>query len=133
MIEKIVRRHQEGNLEEGIPNPSLEEMCLLVSKAALAVTPKVQRRAFRNTGVTLAVDGSEDDQLSPFLKKLLNKHEQSLVVTENDLKRFMCPAPQIRKSPMARIFEVLCGDAETMKTEEFMYERPPKKRKLEQR
>ena len=131
MIEKIVRRHQEGNLEEGIPNPSLEEMCQLVSKAALAVTPKVQQRAFRNTGVTLAIDGSEDDQLTPFLKKLLQKHNQSLVVTKDDLKRFMSPAPTIQKSPMARIFEVLCGDAAEMKKEEFMYEQPSKKRKLD--
>ena len=108
-------------------------MCKLVYKAALAVTPKVQQRAFANTGVTLAVDGSKDDQLNPFLKKLLQKHQQSLVVTNDDLTRFMGPAPQIQKSPMARIFEVLCGYAETMKTEEFMYERPSKRRKLEQR
>ena len=75
------------------------------------------------------MDGCEDDQLTPFLKskKLLNKQEQSLVVTEDDLKRFMSLAPQIQKSPMARIFRVLCGDAVGMKTEEFMYERPQRK------
>ena len=74
------------------------------------------------------MDGCEDDQLTPFLKskKLLNKQEQSLVVTKDDLKRFMSPAPQIHKSPMARIFGVLCGDA-VMKTGEFMYERPQSK------
>ena len=64
------------------------------------------------------MDGSEDDQLTPFLKskKLLNKQEQSLVVTEDDLKRFMSLAPQTQKSPMARIFRVLCCDAVGMKT-----------------
>ena len=70
MIEEIISRHRDGILEDGVPNPTLEVVCGLVAKAAKAITPAVQRRAFRNTGVTLAVDGSEDDDMCPSLKDL---------------------------------------------------------------
>ena len=40
---------------------------------------------------------------------------------------------RVSPSPLPHIFEVLRGAAKTMKTEEFMYERPSKKRKREQR
>ena len=107
MINKILSRHREGNLAGGVPNPSLPVMCQLVGKAALAITPSLQRRSFRNTGVTLNVDGSEDDELSPNLKKLFHDHNQDLQLRPEDIERFRSQSAS--KPSVAKIFQQLCG------------------------
>lgn len=135
MIEEIISRHRDGILEDGVPNPTLEVVCGLVAKAAKAITPAVQRRAFRNTGVTLAVDGSEDDDMCPSLKDLFRKHDQDPQLHLEDLSRFMMLQPSPAKTAMPKIFEVLCGDASKLKTEEFSFEPvlAKKKKSKEQR
>jgi hypothetical protein len=121
MINEIVTRHRDGNIEEGVPNPSLEAVCSLVASAARDITPKVAKKAFRNTGLTLAIDGSEDEALSPSLKSLLANHNQDPKLREEDLARFSSPQPPT-PSPMAKIFQVLCGDATKLKKEDFQPE-----------
>ena len=76
MAREIIERHRNGEMKNGVPNPSLETVCILVAKAAAAITPSVQRRAFQNTGLTLPVDGSQDKQLSKNLSQLLTKYSQ---------------------------------------------------------
>lgn len=119
MIGEILNRHRDGTLEGGIPNPSLGDICQLVSKAAASITPNVQRRAFTNTGLTLPVDGSEDGALSPELKKLFAEHGQDLLLRPDDLARFSSTEPASSKPAVSKIFEVLCGDAQNFKQEEF--------------
>ena len=119
MIKEILERHGNGTLEMGIPNPTLEVVCQLLSKAAAHITPNVQKRSFKNTGLTVAVDGSEDDQLSPNLKKLLRDHGLDLVVRLEDEARFINTQPITTTPTIAKIFQVLCGNAEKAKEEEF--------------
>ena len=97
MINEILERHRNGTLSSGVPNPTLEVVCQLLSKAAAAVTPNVQRRAFKNTGLTVAVDGSEDEELSANLKKLFRDHGQDLVVRPEDEARFSSTQPLTTK------------------------------------
>lgn len=119
MIKEILSRHREGNLAGGVPNPSVSVMCQLVGKAALAVTPSVQRRSFRNTGVTLNVDGSEDDELSPNLKKLFLDHNQDMQLRPEDIARFR--SQPSNKPSVAKIFKGLCFAGKKLKTEEFFH------------
>ena len=63
----------------------LEVICELVAKAATAITPNVQRRAFRNTGLTLAVDGSEDKKLSVSLKSLFSQQNVDAVLCHDSI------------------------------------------------
>ena len=117
MINEILGRHREGTLAGGVPNPSLPVMCQLVGKAALAITPNIQRRSFRNTGVTLNIDGSEDDELSPNLKKLFLDHNQDLLLRPEDIKRFT--SQPANKPSFAKIFKQLCFDGKKEKPKEF--------------
>ena len=119
MIQEILRRHREGVLDGGVPNPSLETICQLVSKAAESITPNVQRSSFRNTGLTLPIDGSADHQLSPDFKTLLDNHGQDLSARPADIARFSNPQPTETKSAIAQAFEILCADAQKAKQEEF--------------
>ena len=89
MIGEILNRHRDGTLEGGIPNPSLGDICQLVSKAAASITPNVQRRAFTNTGLTLPVDGSEDGALSPELKKLFRTRTRSALASWRSCSFFL--------------------------------------------
>ena len=130
MITNIIARHRDGNLEDSVPNPSLTEVCQLVGKAACAVTPAVQRKAFRATGVTLAIDGSEDSQLTKPLRDLLEKHNQTPVVSAANLHRFMAPAAPDKKTSMTKIFEILYADAEASKSSEFRHDPPALSKKL---
>jgi hypothetical protein len=120
MTEEIITRHRNGDTKNGVPNPSLETMCMLVAKAAAAITPNVQRRAFQHTGLTLAIDGSEDNQLSPNLTALLQQHHEDPVPRPHDLPRFISEE-EIRfiQPIISKIFHVLCADASKAKTEEF--------------
>lgn len=121
MINEIVSRHKDGILDNGVPNPSLDVVCSLVSKASNAITHAVQRRSFRDTGLTLAVDGSEDDELCPAVKDLFRKHNQDPKLYDGDLSRFMSHQ-EPAKSTIPKVFEILCADASKLKTEEFFYE-----------
>ena len=120
MTAEIVDRHRKGEMQSGVPNPSLSKICELVSRAASAITPAVQRRAFENTGLTLKVDGSEDHKLSGSLRLLLSQHHQDPVPRADFLGKFFsrqeirCEQPTISK-----IFKVLCADAAKAKEEEF--------------
>ena len=133
MIGEILHRHQNGTLEGGIPNPSLEVMCQLVYKAAACITPKVQRRAFRNTGLTLPVDGSEDNELSPELKKLFGEYGQDLVLRPEDLARFSSAEAIPTRPSIGKIFKVLCSDAQSLKLKEEEFKAFPKPKKRPQR
>ena len=95
-------------------------MCRLVAKAAASITPNVQRRAFKHTGLTLAPDGSEDDQLSYNLRNLLQKYHQDPVPRPHDLPKFIAEEEiRIRERKIAKIFKILCADASKAKTENF--------------
>ena len=120
MTEEIITRHRKGMTQGGIPNPTLETMCRLVAKAAASITPNVQRRAFKHTGLTLATDGSEDDQLSHNLRNLLQKYNQDPVPRPHDLPRFLSEEEiYFRETKIAKIFKGLCADAAKAKTETF--------------
>ena len=120
MTEEIVNRHRNGETHNGIPNPSLETVCELVSRAAKAITPKVQRRAFRNTGVTLASDGSEDQELSANLAELLRHHQQDPTPRADfSAKFFNRQEIRFNQPTIAKIFKTLCADAAKLKEEEF--------------
>ena len=121
MIDEIVSRHKDGILDNGVPNPSLDVVCGLVSKASKAITPAVQRRSFRDTGLTLAVDGSEDDELCPVVKDLFRKHNQDPKLYDGDLSHFMSPH-EPAKSAIPKVFQILCADAAKLPTEEFCME-----------
>ena len=121
MAHEIIDRHRNGEMKSGVPNPSLETVCTLVAKAAASITPKVQRRAFRNTGLTLATDGSEDEkELSANLSDLLKKFHQD-PVPGDDFSRSFFSREEIRHQPptLGKVFRVLCADAAKMKEEEF--------------
>jgi hypothetical protein len=130
MISEIVNRHRDGNLKDGVPNPTLEMICQLVAKAATAITPNVQRRAFRNTGLTLAVDGSEDNQLSPSLKSLFSKHNEDAILRHDSFTDYLSRSIISAKRPtIAKIFQVLFDDFELMKPEDFSVEPTASSRK----
>ena len=136
MINEILRRHKGGILDGGVPNPPLDVVCQLVGKATASITPNVQRKGFRNTGLTLAIDGSEDGDLSPDLRKLFKDHGQDLTVRDEDIARFNNPQPVEEKSKVAQAFEILCADAAKAKEEEFEFDedfdfdfKPSKKKK----
>ena len=120
MTAEIVDRHRKGEMQSGVPNPPLTKICELVSRAASAITPAVQRRAFENTGLTLKVDGSEDHKLSGSLRLLLSQNHQDPVPRADFSERFFsreeirCEQPSITK-----IFKVLCADAAKAKEKEF--------------
>ena len=120
MTREIVERHRNGETRNGVPNPSLETVCELVARAASAITPKVQRRAFRNTGLTLAPDGTEDSELCPNLATLLKQHNQDPVPRAEFTSKFFSRTEIRSVQPtIAKIFKVLCADAEKGKVEEF--------------
>ena len=74
--------HPQGEVTSGIPNPSLETMCQLVSKAVEHCTPARQAASFRRTGVSLPIDGSRDAEDMSFpLKDLLSEFGKSAVPT----------------------------------------------------
>ena len=135
MIQEILRRHREGVLDSGVPSLSLITVCQLVSKAAESITPNVQRRSFRNTGLMLPIDGSTNHELSSDFKKLHDNHGQDLTVRPEDIARFNNPKPTETKSGIAQAFQILCADAQKAKQEEF--DREPvyssKKKKREER
>ena len=120
MANEIFTRHRNGEMRSGVPNPSLSTMCVLVAKAAAAITPKVQARAFKNTGLTLALDGSEDHLLSPNNKEFLRQHQQDPVPRAEFSSRFF-NREEIRINPpsIARVFKILCADAAKAKEDEF--------------
>ena len=120
MAREIIERHRNGEMKTGVPNPSLETMCTLVAKAAASITPSVQRRAFRNTGLTLATDGSEDRELSRNLSDLLTRFGQDPTPGPNFSSQFFSQE-EIRAHPpsLGKIFRVLCADATKAKEEEF--------------
>ena len=128
MIRKILNRHRDGTLDEGVPNPSLEVICELVAKAATSVTAKVQRKAFRLTGLTLPVDGSEDHDMSLELKKLLDDHGQDIQVHPEDLTCFSSTKEVATKPTMSKIFQTLFSDPKILKQEEFTRHPKPKKK-----
>ena len=120
MLDQILRRHSQGTLDGGIPNPSLEEMCAMLARAGRKITCNVQRRSFQLTGVTVAVDGSEDHLMSPELKELLNDHGQDLQLRSEDLARFTTRPDQT----ISKVFQLLCGDAPKLQEEEFCLDPP---------
>ena len=125
MIRQILQRHRAGNLSDGIPNPSLEQICELVSRAAAFITPAVQRKAFKATGLTLATDGSEDEaELCPEVKALLLKYNMNLVPSEEQVTtEFFSRTPIRHVEPsMKGILKQLSADAAKAKEEEFFYE-----------
>ena len=135
MTAEIVDRHRKGEMQTGVPNPSLTTICELVSRAACAITPAVQRRAFENTGLTLKVDGSEDHKLSSSLRLLLSQHHQDPIPREDFFERFFS-RHEIRceRQPfMSKIFKVLCADAAKAKEEEFCRTPIVRKMKLDQK
>lgn len=123
MTREIVERHRRGETRNGVPNPSLETVCELVSRATASITPRVQRRAFRHTGLTLAPDGSEDLEksgLSKNLAELLRSQKQCPVPDAEFSKRFF--SRQVIRSTqptLTKVFRVLCADAARVKVEEF--------------
>ena len=44
----------------GIPNPSLEEMCHIISSALASITPSVIKTSYQMTMLSLPTDGSQD-------------------------------------------------------------------------
>ena len=123
MIRQILERHAKGELSAGIPNPSLQQVCELVAKAATYVTPNVQRKAFKQTGLTLATDGSEDEkELSSNLKDLLQNFKFDLVSRSEDVVTAFFSETKIqnREPPsIAKIFKTFCADAAKAKVEDF--------------
>ena len=120
MTAEIVDRHRNGQMQSGVPNPSLTKICELVSRAANAITPAVQRRAFENTGLTLKIDGSEDHKLSSSLRLLLFQHHQDPVPRADFVGRFFSQNEiRFEQPTIAKIFKVLCADATKAKEEEF--------------
>ena len=120
MAEEIVSRHRNGEMRSGVPNPSLSTMCTLVAKAVSSITPKVQQRAFKNTGLTLAIDGSEDHLLSKNNLDFLRQHNQDPVPRASFSSQFF-NHEEIRTNPpsIAKIFKILSADASKAKEEEF--------------
>ena len=136
MIKQILKRHRAGNLSDGIPNPSLEEMCQLVFLAAGFVTPAVQRKAFKHTGLTLATDGSEDDkELSSELKALLKKYDLDLIPSDEGVTTefFSRTAIKYVEPSMKGVLKQLCADAAKGKSEEFFHEPTIHKMKTDNR
>ena len=120
MTTEIVQRHRDGDMKSGVPNPSLTKICELVSRAACAITPAVQRRAFENTGLTLKTDGSEDHKLSNSLRQLLSDHHQDPVPRLDFTNRFFSQQEIRYEHPsIAKVFKILCADAAKAKEEEF--------------
>ena len=120
MAREIVDRHRNGEMQNGVPNPSLPVFCALVAKATDAITPKVQSRAFKNTGLTLAINGSEDDMLSKPLKELLQKfHLDPVPRRDFSASFFNREEIRIRLPSLGKIFRILCADASKGKEEEF--------------
>ena len=120
MAREIIDRHRNGEMHTGVPNPSLPVLCSLVAKAADAITPSVQRRAFMNTGLTNATNGSEDNLLSKSLSELLQKYHQD-PVPRRDFSSFFYNREEIRiRLPsLGKLFRILCADASKAKEEEF--------------
>ena len=120
MAEEIISRHRNGEMRSGVPNPSLPTMCTLVAKAVASITPKVQQRAFKNTGLTLAIDGSEDHLLSKNNLDFLRQHNQDPVPRADFSPQFF-NREEIRSHPpcIVKIFKILCADASKAKEEEF--------------
>ena len=89
LVGKVMKLHQKGN-SGAVPNPTLEEICQILSKSLLALTPATQRKAFEHCLLTLPVDGSLDDEKgSKNTMALLRKHGEILVPTpENAFELF---------------------------------------------
>ena len=120
MAQEILARHRQGETRDGIPNPSLETMCHLISKAANFITPKVQSGAFTNTGRTLATDGSKDHKLLRELSELFNCFEEDPVPREDFRPHFSNQEEIGHSRPsVAKIFRNLCTEAAKIKEEEF--------------
>ena len=123
MTQEILNRHRQGETKTGVPNPTLETMCRLVHKAAGSITSNVARRAFKNTGLTLAIDGSEDDQLSPNLSELLRRFGED-PVPRFDFRGNFFSRDEIRhtRPSIWKIFRTLCSETSKGKEEEFQPE-----------
>jgi hypothetical protein len=123
MTEEILSRHRRGETKNGIPNPSLEQMCSLVFKAASFITPNVQRRSFEHTGLTLAVDGGEDNKLSPELSDLFRRFGED-PVPRADFRPHFYSQEEISESrpSIAKIFRNLCIEGAKAKEEDFQRE-----------
>ena len=134
MAEEIVSRHRNGEMKSGVPNPSLPVMCTLVAKAAASITPKVQQRAFKNTGLTLAIDGSEDHLLAKNNLDFLRQHNQDPVPSAAFSTQFFNREEIRTHSPsIAKIFNILCANASKAKEEEFQRTPTIHKMKKDQR
>ena len=93
-----------------------------IPKADSFCTPSVQRKAFKQTGITIATDGSEDDlELSKNLKALLGKFNESLVPTpQNKFELFSRMEPTFKPPvSMVGIFRILCAGAQKKNEQEF--------------
>jgi hypothetical protein len=88
LINKIMRLHHEGN-SGTVPNPTLEEMCELLSRAVAGLTPAAQKRAFEHCLLTLPTDGSLDEEKgSKNLMALMRKYGETLVPSPDSRELF---------------------------------------------
>ena len=98
LIKKVMELHKQGDCGS-VANPSLTEICEIVSESLKSVTPTLQSRAFEHCLLTLPPDGHLDDERgSKNTIELLRKHNECLVPTsENAFELF----PEEKRSSSA--------------------------------
>ena len=89
VVDKVMELQRKGDAG-AVANPTLEDICQIMSKSLKGLTPSAQRRAFEHCLLTLPTDGSLDQEKgSKNVMALLNKYGQSLVPNEeNSIERF---------------------------------------------
>ena len=63
LMEKILNLHNSGDPDKAIPNPTISEVALWLQQSVASLTSNDIRKSFEEVGLTISVDGSEDDKL----------------------------------------------------------------------
>ena len=110
LIAKVMELHRKGDAGS-VANPTLTEICEIVSESLQSVTPALQKRAFEHTLLSLPPDGSLDDERgSKNTMELLRKHNECLVPTaENEFDLFPKEASSsaVKEGAMTSIWDSL--------------------------
>ena len=73
----------------GIPNPSLVEMCHMISSALASISPSIIKTSYEMTMLSLPTDGSEDaEHGSKNLKNAIAAANESLVPDDQNESEF---------------------------------------------
>ena len=128
----VIRIDSEGESSED-ENSEIWENFEKLEKTNRVAKPSIKtERDDDTTKETTAVTCAHAIKIEPD-QRLVDLEAENKKLKAQVEKLKAAKGKRVSSSPLPHIFEVLCGAAKTMKTEEFMYERPPKKRKLEQR